>query len=687
MKLPQYQLSAHLRYYEFDPEEGVLLDGNGITPIRGGVYVQTLKALQSQPSTAAELMETLSPDFPPHHVLHSVNVLEERKLIHPTLVNQVDERTALTSIELPSIKWFNDDQPVVQVITDLNTDVYKTSFRNAFSQGKSWVPVIFDEQRVFIGPLFKPGVEPCPECLEFRLKHNRPLQSWVSRNYPLGTSYEPSISSSLLNSALEELKALAGSISGLSVLTVVNGSGITKHNVFARPECNFCGDGSLVKEQMESPVRLEPDQDGYDYTVGYRTATPEQTWERLNSRIDPFTGVIAEMTDLSDSNTDGMYVFRTVYPAMPMMLYPRLKDFVQEAYGKGRTPVASKVSAVCEAIERGNARFHGNEPIIRSTLQDLENTIRPDEIQHFHKHQIENPNLTHALGAVPRKFSSDETMEFLPAWSLRDQERRYIPLDSVLYGQPKRGIDRVGVFESNGLSAGNTLNEAVTQGFFELIERDATAIWWYNKLAKPPFDTACMDEDVWFQSTIKELNKNCSVHFLDLTIDTAVTVVAAVGVFDSGYLIGYGCHIDPRLAASRSMTELIQIKTLMKPVAPPAEHADVEYLFPSASAKRFPTIGIDLKKPMAVQQIVKVLVDKMSDLDMDTIVVNLTRPDIDFLPVVKMIVPGLRSFRPRFGSGRLYRVPVELGLQTSTTDYNDLNPLWLTIQPYKPKGF
>jgi len=42
---------------------------------------------------------------------------------------------------------------------------------------------------------------------------------------------------------------------------------------------------------------------------------------------------------------------------------------------------------------------------------------------------------------------------------------------------------------------------------------------------------------------------------------------------------------------------------------------------------------------------------------MEFLVLDQTRPDIA-LPVVKVIVPGLRHFWPRFGPGRLYEIPV-----------------------------
>jgi ribosomal protein S12 methylthiotransferase accessory factor len=51
-----------------------------------------------------------------------------------------------------------------------------------------------------------------------------------------------------------------------------------------------------------------------------------------------------------------------------------------------------------------------------------------------------------------------------------------------------------------------------------------------------------------------------------------------------------------------------------------------------------------------------------------------TRPDIN-MPVVKVVVPGLRHFWPRFAPGRLYDVPVRLGRLAEPTAYEDLNPI------------
>jgi ribosomal protein S12 methylthiotransferase accessory factor len=54
-------------------------------------------------------------------------------------------------------------------------------------------------------------------------------------------------------------------------------------------------------------------------------------------------------------------------------------------------------------------------------------------------------------------------------------------------------------------------------------------------------------------------------------------------------------------------------------------------------------------------------------------VLDQTRPDIE-VPVVRVIVPGLRHFYRRFGPGRLYDVPVKLGWRDAPLPESELTP-------------
>jgi len=59
---------------------------------------------------------------------------------------------------------------------------------------------------------------------------------------------------------------------------------------------------------------------------------------------------------------------------------------------------------------------------------------------------------------------------------------------------------------------------------------------------------------------------------------------------------------------------------------------------------------------------------------LDFLVLDQTRADIE-VPVVRVIVPGLRHFYRRFAPGRLYDVPVKLGLRDRPTPESELNPI------------
>ena len=60
--------------------------------------------------------------------------------------------------------------------------------------------------------------------------------------------------------------------------------------------------------------------------------------------------------------------------------------------------------------------------------------------------------------------------------------------------------------------------------------------------------------------------------------------------------------------------------------------------------------------------------------DLEMLVLDQTRPDIG-LPVVKVIVPGLRHFWARFAPGRLFDVPVKSGWLPQALREEDLNPI------------
>jgi ribosomal protein S12 methylthiotransferase accessory factor len=250
---------------------------------------------------------------------------------------------------------------------------------------------------------------------------------------------------------------------------------------------------------------------------------------------------------------------------------------------------------------------------------------------------------------------------------------------------------------SNGNAAGNTLEEAILQGFFELVERDAVALWWYNRVRRPAVDLDSFDEPYLRQlATYLREDQQRELWVLDLTSDLQITVFAALSRRTDrqpeDILMGFGAHSDPRIALLRAVTELNQMLTwvltdrdgtLVTPDAlddpetldwlKTATRENQPYLVPrDGPAHRlsdFPACRRDDLRDdvLACQALVE-----LRGLEM--LVLDQTRPDIG-LPVVKVIVPGLRHFWARYAPGRLYDVPVQLGWLPNPLAEEQLNPI------------
>src|SRR5271170_3506636 len=162
-----------------------------------------------------------------------------------------------------------------------------------------------------------------------------------------------------------------------------------------------------------------------------------------------------------------------------------------------------------------------------------------------------------------RRSARAAKIEWSPVWSLRDARFKHLPT-SLLYffyrGPAAFAAD------SNGCAAGNTLEEAIVQGFLELVERDAYAIWWYNRLQRPQLDLSQFDD-----SYVRDLRRQLAesgrkLWVLDVTSDLGVpTFVAVTHWMQNGrenIEFGSGAHFDTKIALLRALTELNQFLSL-----------------------------------------------------------------------------------------------------------------------------
>ena len=81
---------------------------------------------------------------------------------------------------------------------------------------------------------------------------------------------------------------------------------------------------------------------------------------------------------------------------------------------------------------------------------------------------------------------------------------------------------------SNGNAAGNTLEEAILQGFLELVERDSVALWWYNRVRRPAVDLDSFGEPYLRRLTDFLQKYRRDLWVIDLTSDLDIPVFIAL---------------------------------------------------------------------------------------------------------------------------------------------------------------
>lgn len=123
--------------------------------------------------------------------------------------------------------------------------------------------------------------------------------------------------------------------------------------------------------------------------------------------------------------------------------------------------------------------------------------------------------------------------------------------------------------DSNGCAAGPTPAMARTRALLELVERDATGIWWNRGCVRPRLDGA--DLDATLQVALAHYRDETArrVWFLDISTFASTAVVAAVScdADGAGLALGFGAGFDARDAARSAFLELVQSETAIEACA------------------------------------------------------------------------------------------------------------------------
>ncbi|MEJ3748487.1 TOMM precursor leader peptide-binding protein [Actinomycetes bacterium KLBMP 9797] len=569
--------------------------------------------------------------------------------------------------------------------------------------GRPWLLAKPTGVQTWIGPVFQPGETGCWHCLAHRLWRHRHAEVCVlsalghTGPAPRPASSVPPLTAAMSHLiALEVTKWLAGhrhdGQRGVWTLDTPDLRG-QSHEVRRRPQCPACGEPALVTRRARQPVVLDAARKASSGGGGHRTMTPRQVLDGYRHLVSPVAGIIKEITPDPSAPpfVSAYHSGRNLARRMTGMNALRA-GFRETTGGKGVTPIDAEVGALCEAVERFSASYQGDECRLLGSLASFgDHAIHPNSCLLYDERQYGTRaawNRAHSpVNHVCERFDENAVMEWTPLWSLTAGRHRLLPTAMLYFGAPP---NRYVVADSNGNAAGSSLEDAILQGALEVVERDAVAQWWYNRITVPGVDLAAFG-DPWIDELRQhyaDLDREFWV--LDATSDLGIPVFVAVtrGVGGSAERIsfGFGAHLDPRTAVRRALTEMNQLLPALLDGASGFADPDAKAWFTTATVATEPYVAPDPAMPSRgpadfryvrrddVREDVEGVVNTLAGKGIETLVLDQTRPDVG-LPVVKVVAPGMRPLWARFGPGRLYDVPVRLGTRRRPVAYHELNPL------------
>jgi ribosomal protein S12 methylthiotransferase accessory factor len=221
------------------------------------------------------------------------------------------------------------------------------------------------------------------------------------------------------------------------------------------------------------------------------------------------------------------------------------------------------------------------------------------------------------------------------------------------------------------------------------VERDATAVWWYNRLPRPGVDLESFGQSYFTELAAHYASLDRDLWALDLTHDLGIPAFAALScrrATRGQVLFGLGCSLDPAVALLRACAELNQFISGIGPKAQaPLGNEETLRWLRTATLDNQPYLAPDPRLPARRLEDFPNAAsgDLLADIrfcqaaveakGMEMLVLDLTRADAG-MPVAKVIVPGLRHFWARFAPGRLYDVPVSMGWLERPLPETSLNP-------------
>jgi len=620
-----------------------------------------------------------------------------------------------------SFGFMRDDKNPPSIIIAVTDDYQRPELASVnmycLERGLPWMLVKPGGLIPLVGPLLLPGRTACWKCLESRLKHNHEVETYIQRKkgrqdpFPITRMQVPLFEFQALSIAVMQLvrwlatgtnPVLESKIISIDVMNAQQNA----HWVLRRPQCEACGNPKLAQVGGRPVVIRSQTLTAHSGGNGLRTEAPEVTYERYVHHVSEYSGIIKGIYPSAWHGKGPLKVYMAGHNfALKNDQLYFIKDGLRSSSsGKGRTDIQARTSALCEALERYSGLFRGEEERHKASFQELgDDAVDPRTVSMFSDQQYREREAWLARNSrfqvVPLPFDETAEISWSPIWSWTEQRLKYLPTCQLYYGFEDSPETFFFWGDSNGNAAGSSFEDAILQGFLELVERDSVALWWYTRVSHPQVDIDSLKDPYIDRLCAFYAEHGRRFWVLDLTADLGIPAFAAINqrlnAPTEDIVFGFGAHLDARIGISRALTEMNQF---MPAVLTVNDQDQTQYAFgdpdvlnwwQTARAEEHPYLlpaNVPARRiedmPATTDKDVKAQLEdcfaRVEKQGHEVLILDQTRPDVG-LPVAKVIVPGLRHFWARYAPGRLYDVPVRLGWLDKPLSEDELNPIAMFI--------
>lgn len=365
--------------------------------------------------------------------------------------------------------------------------------------------------------------------------------------------------------------------------------------------------------------------------------------------------------------------------------------------GGALDPLKASKLCVAEALERYASCFMPEDQLIWASSRELgDQAIALERFPHCSPSELANPRCFHA------PLDPSAPIRWVKGWSVTHGRAVYVPAVSTwLHVRARTEAERFTMPISTGCATHSSLTQAIINGLCEVIERDAIALTWLQRIPWPRLELDVSDPrlDPYLK---RYQSSHVRTEFFDATTDTGVPTFYSIDLTPDNQVLGQlvmcNTSLDPVDSVAKMLRESASSRIAMQAQRQRPHHVDeFTSVFHGASYMGEPERRTDFDFLLNSTRSVKLsevpnllngdpeqelheLVERLRKIGAEVVVVDITTDEAREagFHVVRVLVPELMPLSfvhtgRYLAHPRLYAAPTALGY-TSHAEA-DLNPL------------